>query len=58
MRKCLIIIPAFNAADTLPELLCRLSRFVDPTAILVVDDGSADGTADVAHRAGVGVLRH
>ena len=58
MEKIFVIIPAFNAADTLPELLNRLSRYVEWGAMLVVDDGSTDGTAEVAQRTGVKVLRH
>lgn len=48
-----IIIPAFNEAFRLPVALEALRHNVDPTTteIVVVDDGSDDGTADVARRA-------
>ncbi|WP_139558227.1 glycosyltransferase family 2 protein [Methylotetracoccus oryzae] len=46
-----VIIPAFNAEDSLPEALHSLQRqsFHDFEAI-VVDDGSSDGTAAIAER--------
>ena len=53
-----ILIPAYNAADTLPELLQRAMTFVRHQDIIVIDDGSLDGTGAVASNAGVIVLRH
>jgi len=49
-----IIIPAFNEAFRLPVALEALRHHVDHTTteIIVVDDGSSDGTADVARRTG------
>lgn len=41
-----IIIPAFNAASTLGDVLGQL--FPHSIPVLVVDDGSTDGTADIA----------
>jgi glycosyltransferase involved in cell wall biosynthesis len=53
-----IIVPAYNAADTLPKCLRALQPAVGPTTDLVlVDDGSTDGTADVAAALGVRVVR-
>jgi len=47
-----IVIPAFNEAFRLPAVLDALRHHVDPstTEIIVVDDGSSDGTAHIAHR--------
>lgn len=52
-----VVIPAYNEADRLAEGLDRFhhavaARAVDPatTEILLVDDGSSDGTADEAER--------
>lgn len=53
-----IIIPAYNAGAFLGGTLDAVLRHADAARIAVVDDGSADGTADVAERAGVTCLRH
>jgi len=49
-----VVIPAFNEAFRLPAVLDALRNFVDSTSteIIVVDDGSTDGTATAARRAG------
>ncbi len=55
-----VIIPAYNAARTLPATLAALRAQTIPTArleVIVVDDGSTDATAAVAAAAGVRVLR-
>jgi glycosyltransferase involved in cell wall biosynthesis len=40
------VVPAYNAARHLPDVLARLARASDElTRIVVVDDGSTDGTA-------------
>lgn len=52
-----IIIPARNEAHNLPKLLESItSQQIKPLEVLVVDDGSSDGTADVARRFGAGVV--
>ncbi|MBI5486911.1 MAG: DUF2334 domain-containing protein [Deltaproteobacteria bacterium] len=45
-RRVGLVIPAFNEARHLPELLARC-RAAEPAAIVVVDDASRDGTAAV-----------
>ena len=54
-----IIIPARNEAANLPGLLDSLGglRYPGPLEIIVVDDGSHDGTGDIARRYPVRVLR-
>jgi glycosyltransferase involved in cell wall biosynthesis len=58
-----VIVPVYNEAATVDQLLERLLRGPYPDKeVIVVDDGSADGTADRlarwATRPGVLVLRH
>ncbi|MCC6450930.1 MAG: glycosyltransferase family 2 protein [Candidatus Aureabacteria bacterium] len=55
MRVCAVI-PAYNEAARVGDVV-REARGRLP-GVVVVDDGSADGTADAARRAGAEVLRH
>lgn len=50
------VIPAYNEAKTIKELAERTKKFVDH--VVVVDDGSTDGTFDEAKKAGVEVIKH
>ncbi len=47
-----VIVPAFNEAARLPATLHRLHQYLDETEadyeVIAVDDGSVDGTADLA----------
>ncbi len=48
-----VVVPTYNENENI-EILCRGVRAVVPTAsIVVVDDGSPDGTADTAERLAV-----
>ncbi len=54
-----VIVPAYNAADTLPACLAALKNQSWPPdryEIIVADDGSTDATAEIATRAGVRVI--
>jgi len=51
-----VIIPTFNEADNIPELISRLRGVMPDVDILVVDDDSPDGTATVAERLGCSVV--
>jgi len=53
-----IVIPAFNEAASIGEVVGVLRAAAPWREILVVDDGSADGTADRACAAGAIVIRH
>lgn len=48
--KSLVIIPTYNEAENLPVLLPALFAAAPEVGVLVVDDGSPDGTAGVAFR--------
>ena len=51
MKKLIIQIPAYNEAETLPEVLDDLPRHLEGIAniqVIVIDDGSTDATAQVA----------
>jgi glycosyltransferase involved in cell wall biosynthesis len=56
VTKLIIQIPCLNEAATLPETLADLPARIpgiDVVETLVIDDGSRDGTSDVARAAGV-----
>jgi glycosyltransferase involved in cell wall biosynthesis len=56
VKKLIIQIPCLNEAETLPATLGDLPREIpgiDRVEVLIVDDGSTDGTGDVARRLGV-----
>ena len=52
----LVIVPAYNEAASLPAVLASLRREVPTWDICVVDDGSADRTAEVAKQQGAHVV--
>src|SRR5438552_8216360 len=54
----LVIIPAYNEEQSLPATLDEVRRAAPGYDLLVVDDGSRDGTSRVCRERGVQVLRH
>ena len=54
MSDHLIVIPVFDEAPTLARVVSRARRH---GTVLVVDDGSGDGSGDVASAAGADVIR-
>lgn len=54
MSDHLILIPAFDEAATIGDVVSRAKRY---GPVLVVDDGSSDGTGALASQAGAEVIR-
>jgi dolichol-phosphate mannosyltransferase len=46
--RTLVVLPTYEEAENIAEVLGRLRAAVPEADVLVVDDGSPDGTADVA----------
>ncbi|HET9492000.1 MAG TPA: glycosyltransferase [Methylomirabilota bacterium] len=53
----LVVIPAFNEAASIAAVVRRAAAIGPGLPVLVVDDGSTDGTAAVARTAGARVVR-
>ena len=54
-----IIIPVFNEAETLASLIKKIHELrLARAEIIIVDDGSTDGSAEIALNAGASVIRH
>ncbi|MGH2377200.1 MAG: lysylphosphatidylglycerol synthase domain-containing protein [Candidatus Limnocylindria bacterium] len=57
-RPLVFVIPAYNEAERLPRVLRAIATAKPGAAVVVVDDGSRDGTADAAASHGAVVVRH
>ncbi|MGE0734418.1 MAG: glycosyltransferase family 2 protein [Alphaproteobacteria bacterium] len=55
-EKIFVVIPAYNEAKTIADLVRRVQHHV--AHVVVVDDGSADDTAQLLAGTGAGVVRH
>jgi glycosyltransferase involved in cell wall biosynthesis len=53
-----VLVPAYEAGRSLPRVLDGLLPLLGAGRLLVVDDGSSDGTAAAAAARGVPVVRH
>jgi glycosyltransferase involved in cell wall biosynthesis len=54
--RIVAVIPAFNEERAIGSVILKVQPYVDE--IIVVDDGSADATAEIARRAGATVVVH
>ena len=55
MRRIAALVPAYQAAAHLGDVLTRITRTLPDLPVLVVDDGSRDATAEVARMFGARV---
>jgi glycosyltransferase involved in cell wall biosynthesis len=58
-RPIVLFMPAYNEAATVASVVARAPREVGghPVIVMVIDDGSSDGTSDLASAAGAQVVR-
>lgn len=54
--KIIAVIPAFNEASTIGDVITNVKPYVD--MIIIVDDGSLDETPTIATRSGVTLIKH
>lgn len=50
MSESLVIIPTFNEIENIEDILTTVFNLEEPLHVLVIDDGSPDGTADVVKK--------
>lgn len=58
MPELLLILPAYNEEQNIGSVIDSLRECCKNADILVVDDGSVDGTSEVCQKKGVLVVRH
>jgi glycosyltransferase involved in cell wall biosynthesis len=58
MSQVAVVIPAYNEADRVGATVAAAKTLGGADLVVVVDDGSRDGTARTAREAGAVVLRH
>src|SRR4051812_16337263 len=56
--KLLVAVPALNEAAVLAQVLESLATVQPLRDVVVIDDGSRDGTATIARAAGARVISH
>ena len=58
MKKVSVIIPAYNEAQTIEDLVSKTRALYPDFEIIVIDDGSTDDTGAVAKNSGAAVYSH
>lgn len=53
-----VLIPAYNAGSHITDVFSGTFRYVPPENVIVIDDGSTDGTRECTESAGIVLLRH
>lgn len=56
--KSLVVIPAFNEATVIKDVILGVKKHAPSMDIVVIDDGSTDHTFQKAKEAGVTIIRH
>ncbi|MFJ8009414.1 bifunctional polysaccharide deacetylase/glycosyltransferase family 2 protein [Streptomyces fagopyri] len=56
-RPVTVIVPAYNEKECIANTLDSLARSTHPIEIIVVDDGSTDGTSEIAESSGMSNVR-
>ncbi len=54
--RCIAVVPAFNEADSIGDVVGEIRGFDGDFTVVVVDDGSTDATARLAAQAGAHVV--
>ena len=49
-QRVLVVVPTYDERENLPGALARLRTHVPDADVLVVDDGSPDGTGELAEK--------
>lgn len=57
MNRNLVIVPALNEAESIGRTIASIRQYAPEFDIVTIDDGSTDGTAELAAAAGSKVLR-